>query len=151
MLIRFQRNGFQQEGKHYSLSCTNILSWLPHRWRDSCPTYSQKEWWSDYSNYRGKSLLSVSNKIVSNIILSRLIPFADQITGNQQCRFRRNMSETDQIFYIRHMPEKQCENNGIQYITYIMHLPITPMIQLGGKYIQYCHWVSNTQETGGAN
>jgi hypothetical protein len=63
-------------------------------------------------------LLSVSNKIVSNIILSSLIPFADQITGNHECRFRRNMSETDQIFYIRHMPEKQWENNGVQYITY---------------------------------
>jgi hypothetical protein len=34
---------------------------------------------TDYSNYRGISLLSTSYKILSNILLSRLSPYMDEI------------------------------------------------------------------------
>jgi hypothetical protein len=37
------------------------------------------------SNYRGISLLSTSYKIVSNILLSRLSPYIDEINGDHQC------------------------------------------------------------------
>jgi hypothetical protein len=57
-------------------------------------------------------MLSTSYKILSNIILSRLIPYSDEIIWVHQCEFRRNSSTTDQIFYIRQILEKKCEYNG---------------------------------------
>jgi hypothetical protein len=58
------------------------------------------------------SLLLTSYKILSNILLSRLIPYADEIIGDHQCGFRHNRSTTDQIFYIRQILEKKWEYNG---------------------------------------
>jgi hypothetical protein len=60
---------------------------------------------TDCSNYRGISLLLTSYNILSNILLSRLIPYADEIIGHHQCGFRRNRSKTDQIFCIRQILE----------------------------------------------
>jgi hypothetical protein len=37
---------------------------------------------TDCSNYQGISLLSTSYKISSNILLSRLTPYADKIIGD---------------------------------------------------------------------
>ena len=45
-------------------------------------------------------------KILSNIMLSRLIPYAKEIIGDYQCGFRRNRSTTDHIFCIRQVLEK---------------------------------------------
>jgi hypothetical protein len=59
------------------------------------------------NNYRGMSLLSTSYKILSNILLSRLRSYIDEIIGNHQCGFRRNRSTTDQIFCIRHILGKK--------------------------------------------
>jgi hypothetical protein len=56
---------------------------------------------TDCNNYRGISLLSTSYKLLSNILLSRLVPYTDEIIGVHQCGFRRNRSTTDQIFCIR--------------------------------------------------
>jgi hypothetical protein len=39
------------------------------------------------NNYRGISLLSTSYKILSNILLSRLSPYMDEIIGDHQCGF----------------------------------------------------------------
>jgi hypothetical protein len=57
-------------------------------------------------------LLSTSYKIVSNILLSRLSPYIDEITGDRQCGFRRNRSLTDQIFCIRQIVQEKIEYNG---------------------------------------
>jgi hypothetical protein len=48
-------------------------------------------------------------KFVSNILLSRLTPFADEIIGDHQCGFRHSMSMTDRIFYIRQILEEKWE------------------------------------------
>jgi hypothetical protein len=74
---------------------------------------------TDCSNYRGISLLSTSYNILSNIILSRLIPYADEIIGDHQCGFRCNRSTTDQIFYIRKILEKKWEYNGTVHQLFI--------------------------------
>ena len=50
-------------------------------------------------------------KILSNILLSRLIPYAEEVTGDHQCGFRRNRSTTDHIFCIRQILEKKWEYN----------------------------------------
>jgi hypothetical protein len=39
------------------------------------------------NNYRGISLLPTTYKILSNIRLSRLIPYAEEIVGDHQCGF----------------------------------------------------------------
>jgi hypothetical protein len=49
------------------------------------------------SNYRELSVLSTAYKPVSNILLSRLTPYVDEIIGDHQCLFERNRSTTDQI------------------------------------------------------
>jgi hypothetical protein len=40
---------------------------------------------TDCNNYRGISLLSTSYKILSNILLSSLVPYTDEIIGDHQC------------------------------------------------------------------
>jgi hypothetical protein len=70
---------------------------LPHQWKESVviPIHKQGNK-TDCSNYRGISLLPTSYKILSNILISRLIPYADEIIGDHQCGFRRTRSTTDQ-------------------------------------------------------
>ena len=50
-------------------------------------------------------------KILSNILLSRLIPYAEEVIGDHLCGFRRNRSTTDHtcIFCIRQILEKKWE------------------------------------------
>jgi hypothetical protein len=85
---------------------------LPHQGKESIlvPIHRKGDK-TDFSNYRGISLLSTSYNILSNILISRLIPYADEIIGDRQCGFRRNRSTTDHIFYIRPILEKKLEYN----------------------------------------
>ena len=53
------------------------------------------------NNCRGISLLSTSYKILSNILLSRMTPYANEIIGEYQCGFWRNRSTVGPIFSIR--------------------------------------------------
>ena len=50
-------------------------------------------------------------KMLSNILLSRLIPYAKETIGDHQCGFRRNRSTIDHIFCIRQILEKKWEYN----------------------------------------
>jgi hypothetical protein len=67
----------------------------------------QKRDRTDCSNYRGTSLLPTTYKVLSNILLSRLIPYAEEIIGDHQCEFRRNRSAIDPILCIRQILEKK--------------------------------------------
>ena len=60
---------------------------------------------------RDISLLPTTYKVSSNILLSRLTPYAEEITGDHPCGFRRNRSTTDHIFCIRQIVEKKWEYN----------------------------------------
>jgi hypothetical protein len=81
---------------------------MPHQWKESIVVPIHKEVHkTDCSNYRGISLLSTSYKILSTILLARLTPYADEITGDHECGFWRNRSMTDQIFYIQQILEKK--------------------------------------------
>jgi hypothetical protein len=66
---------------------------------------------ADCNNYRGMSLLSTSYKILSNILLSRLGPYIDEIIGDHHRGLQRNRSTTDQIFSIWQILEKKREYN----------------------------------------
>jgi hypothetical protein len=61
---------------------------LPDQWKKSIivPIYKKCDK-TDCSNYNGISMISTSYKIVSNILLSRLSPHIDEITGDHQCGF----------------------------------------------------------------
>jgi hypothetical protein len=73
------------------------------------PTYKKGDK-TDCSNYRGMSLLSITYKILSSILLSRLTPYAEEIIGDHQCGFRHNRTTADHIFCIRNIMGKM----GIQ-------------------------------------
>jgi hypothetical protein len=84
---------------------------LPHRWKESTVVPNHKK--GDKTDCsQGTSLLSTPYKILSDTLLSRLLPFTDEITGDRQCGFPRNRSTTDQIVYIRQILQKKWEDNG---------------------------------------
>jgi hypothetical protein len=61
---------------------------LPHQWKESTVVPIQKKVAeTECSNYQGILLMSTSCKILSNILIHRLIPYADEIIGNRQCGF----------------------------------------------------------------
>ena len=61
---------------------------LPEEWKESIivPIYKKGDK-TDCSNYRCISLLPTTYKILSNILLSRLTPYAEEIIGDHQCGF----------------------------------------------------------------
>jgi hypothetical protein len=116
----------QAGGKHYILRYINLLYWSGTK--KNCLTSGKSQIVvpihkkgdkTDCTNYRGISLLSTSYKILSNILLSRVIPYADEIIGDHQCGFLCNRSTTDQIFYIRQILEKKREYNGTVHQLFI--------------------------------
>ena len=83
---------------------------LPEEWKKSIivPVYKKGNK-IDCSNYRGISLLPTMYRNLSNILLSRLFSYAEEIIGYHQCGFRRNRSTTDHIFCIHQILEKKWE------------------------------------------
>jgi hypothetical protein len=85
---------------------------MPEQWKEAIivPSYKKGDK-TDCSNYRGISLLSTTYKILSNILLSRFTPYAEEIIVEHLCGFRRNRSTTDHIFCIPQILEKKWEYN----------------------------------------
>jgi hypothetical protein len=64
---------------------------LPAHWKESITVLLYKTGdKTDCNNYRGISLLSISYRMLSNILLSRLSPYIDEIIGDHQCGLPRN-------------------------------------------------------------
>ena len=61
---------------------------LPEEWKGSIivPIHKKGDK-TDCNNYRGISLLPTTYKILFNILLSRLIPYAEEVIGGHQCGF----------------------------------------------------------------
>jgi hypothetical protein len=61
---------------------------LPDKWKELIivPCYKKGDK-TDCNNYRGISLLPTTYKIVSNILLSRLTLYAEEIIGYREYRF----------------------------------------------------------------
>jgi hypothetical protein len=72
---------------------------LPEKLKESLivPVYSKGDK-THCSNYRDTSLLSITYKILSNILLSTLPPYAEEIITYHQGGFRHNDSTNDHIF-----------------------------------------------------
>ena len=81
---------------------------MPEEWKESSfvPVYKKGDK-TDCSNYGGISVLSTTYKILSNILRSRLTPYAEENTGGHQRGFRRNRSTADRIFCIHQVLEKK--------------------------------------------
>ena len=74
---------------------------------------------TDFSNYRGISLLLTTYTVLSNILLSRFTPYVEEIIGDHQCGFQWNRSTTDHIFCIYQMLEKKWEYNEAMHQLFI--------------------------------
>jgi len=70
----------------------------------------------DCSKYRGISILPTMYKFLSNILLSRLTPYAEEISGDNQWGFRRNSSATDHILCIRQILAKSKYNERVRQL-----------------------------------
>jgi len=83
---------------------------LPGEWEESIRVpMLMKGDKTDRNNYMGISLLPTTYKILSNILLLRLIPYAKEIIGDHQCGFRRNRSTVDHLFCAHQILEKKWE------------------------------------------
>ena len=60
-------------------------------------------------------LLSTTNKIIFNCLLSKSPPYVEEIIGNRQCGYRSNRSATDRIVCIRQILKKNW-NKMMQFI-----------------------------------
>jgi hypothetical protein len=60
---------------------------LPDQWKETIIIPAHKKGDKSGFNYRGMSMLSTSYKILSNIHLSRLSPYVDEIIRDHQCGF----------------------------------------------------------------
>jgi hypothetical protein len=85
---------------------------LQEEWRESFILLIYKKGnKTDCNYYRGISLLPTTYKILSNNLLSRLIPYAEELIGDHQSGFQCNRSTTDHLFCIHHILEKKWELN----------------------------------------
>ncbi|KAF0750707.1 Reverse transcriptase domain-containing protein [Aphis craccivora] len=70
-------------------------------------------------NYRDISLLNTTYKVLSNIILNRLKPYAKEIVGEYQAGFTAGKSATDQIHVIKQITEKSHEFDKDVYLLFV--------------------------------
>ena len=85
---------------------------MPDEWKESIviPIYRKGDK-TDCNNYRGISLLPTTYKVLSNILFSRLTPYAEEVIGDHQSGFRRNRSTANHIFCTRQILQKKWEYN----------------------------------------
>jgi len=86
---------------------------LPEEWKEwVIVTIYKKGDKTDFNNYRGVSVLPTKYKILFNILLSKLIPYSEEVIGDHQCGYRRDRSSIDDhILCIRQKLEKKLEYN----------------------------------------
>ena len=85
---------------------------MPEEWKESIivPTYKKGNK-TDCSNYRGISLLPTMYKILSNILLSWLTPYAEEIIRGSSMWILTQQVNYDHLFCIHQMLEKKWEYN----------------------------------------
>jgi hypothetical protein len=71
------------------------------------------------NNWRGITLLSISSKIFSRIILQRITTAVDGILRQEQAGFRKGKSCIDHIFTLRQILEQSHEWNGSLYVVFV--------------------------------
>ena len=93
---------------------------IPEDWKEGhLVKITKKGNLENCNNYRGITMLSVPGKILSRIILQKLIDVLDEILRDQQMGFTKNRSCTDHIATLRIIAEQFLEWNTSLYITFI--------------------------------
>ena len=70
-------------------------------------------------NYRGNSLLSVPGKVYTRMLQQRLKQHIESVISEEQAGFRMGRGTIDQLFVIRQLAEKYCEQNRTMYNNFI--------------------------------
>ena len=79
---------------------------------------------TDFSNYKGISLLSITYKMLSNILLSKLTPNAEEIIGITS----EDFDATCQLLIIKtSFYLKMCLNETYSTVQVGKHLPMSPI------------------------
>jgi len=93
---------------------------MPNEWNKSiiCPIYKKREK-SEYSNYRGITLLNITYEILATAINNRLKTYAEDLLCQEQYGFRRNRSTADNIFIMQQILEKCYEYNIGMHVLFI--------------------------------
>ena len=82
--------------------------------------YKNKGEKSDYSNYRGITLLFIVGKVLAKVFLNRLVPtIAAEDLSESQCDFRANRGTADMVFVHYQLQEKCREQNKGLYATIV--------------------------------
>jgi len=90
-------------------------------------------------------------KILTKILLLSWTPYADEIIGDYQCRFRRNSSTTDHTFCIRQILEKKLEYNEAVHQLFINFKKAHVSVMSEVLYNILIEAGIRTYETGKAN
>jgi hypothetical protein len=85
---------------------------LPDQWKEFSCTSSKEGDKTESNNCCGISLVSISYKILSNLLVSRFFPHIYDIIIYYVCGFLHNRPTTDQHFCIRQIQEKKWEYKG---------------------------------------
>ena len=128
----------QPTQKFTPLICLVIESVIVHIYKKGYKT--------DCSNYGGMSVFSAVYKILSNTLLSRLTPYAEEIIGDRQGGFQRNRSTTDHIFCILQILEKKWEYNEAVHQLFIDFKKAYSVMREVVYNIEFCSY-----QTGKAN
>jgi hypothetical protein len=80
---------------------------VPQAWKDAriCSLYKKGDR-ADPGNYRGIALLVTAGKILTRVIVNRLVECFDYLVPESQCGFRRGRSTVDMMFSVRQLQEK---------------------------------------------
>ncbi len=95
---------------------------VPQQWKDSkiVTIYKNKGDKTVCGNSRGISLLAVAGKVLTKIMLKRLIShIAEESLPESQCGFRKDRGTVDMIFTTRQLQEKCREQNKNLFMAFI--------------------------------
>ena len=95
---------------------------VPHKWKDAAliTIYKNKGDKSICGNSRGIALLSTAGKILTKLMLKRLVgKVSEDLLPETQCGFRSNRSTVDMVFVIRQLFEKCREQHRPLYVSFI--------------------------------
>ena len=116
VMIKSQQNWLNQEVEYFPLRSINLLILFGIR-RNCLRSERSRSIYLVLGGAIKQTVVTVEachfvNYVqnFTNILLSSLTPYPEEIIGDHHCRFRRNRSTTDNIFCIRQIREKM----GIQ-------------------------------------
>jgi hypothetical protein len=82
---------------------------VSEEWKESIVPICKNGNKTDSRSYRAIFSLPPTFKILSDILLSRLTPYAEEIVEDHQCGLQLNRSTSDHIIYICQILEKKWE------------------------------------------